>query len=150
MKSMRKVWRYIAKYKKLLVITFTAMILVQALSLVAPLIVKSILDDYLVGIENPWYETTAGSAGAVMYQDTYFTQEDQTGSEVSIVIVGGSYYFVEGTIQAGERSISGDQLTITAQDGTTQTVSAIQLSSTCCSLWYQCRFVPSKRNHCIP
>ncbi|MDD3477672.1 MAG: ABC transporter ATP-binding protein, partial [Candidatus Izemoplasmatales bacterium] len=41
------------------------------------------------------------------------------------------------TIQAGERSISGDQLMITAQDGTTQTVSAIQLSSTEVRAFYQ-------------
>ena len=52
MKAMKKVWRYIARYKKLLTITIFAMIIVQILGLLAPLIVKTILDDYLVGIED--------------------------------------------------------------------------------------------------
>ena len=46
MTTMKKVWRYVANYKKLLVITILAMLMVQSLGLVAPLIVKSILDDY--------------------------------------------------------------------------------------------------------
>ena len=57
MKAMKKVWRYIARYKKLLTITIFAMIIVQILGLLAPLIVKTILDDYLVGIEDTWYES---------------------------------------------------------------------------------------------
>ena len=58
MKTFKKVWRYIRRYKKLLTISILAMLVVQVLGLLAPLIVKSILDDYLIGIEEPWYVTT--------------------------------------------------------------------------------------------
>jgi ATP-binding cassette, subfamily B, multidrug efflux pump len=116
MKTMRKVWRYIAHYKKLLFITLSAMIVVQGLGLVAPLIVKSILDDYLVGIERPWYETTEANQ-EVEYQGRFFTQDEVSGDGISIVIYQGKYYFVDEIAQRGNKSISGDTLTVISQEG---------------------------------
>ncbi|HHT55447.1 MAG TPA: ABC transporter ATP-binding protein, partial [Acholeplasma sp.] len=72
-KTMKKVWRYIRKYKKLLVISITTMIIVQILNLASPLIVKSIMDDYLIGIENVWYETLEETD--VYYNNKYYTQD---------------------------------------------------------------------------
>jgi ATP-binding cassette subfamily B protein len=118
MKTMRKVWRYIAKYKKLLFITLSAMIVVQGLGLVAPLIVKSILDDYLVGIERPWYEATEENH-EVAYQGRYFTQEVASGDGISIVIYQGKYYFVDEIAQRGNKSISDTTLTVISQEGLT-------------------------------
>ncbi len=120
MKTMKKVWRYIAKYKKLLFITLSAMLIVQALGLVAPLIVKSILDDYLVGIERPWYETTE-DLKQVEYQGRYFTQEIESGSGISIVIYQGKYYFVDEIAERGNKSITGNTLTVITQDDSTYT-----------------------------
>lgn len=118
MKTMIKVWRYIAKYKKLLFITLSAMIVVQGLGLAAPLIVKSILDDYLVGIERPWYETTE-DLKQVEYQDRYFTQDTQSGDGISIVIYQGKYYFIDEIAERGNKSISDDSLTVITQDDRT-------------------------------
>ncbi len=117
MKTMRKVWRYIAKYKKLLFISLTAMIIVQSLGLVAPLIVKSILDDYLVGIERPWYEVSQTDK-QITYQGRYFSQETTSNEIISIVIYKGKYYFVEEDVVDGNKSLEGNILTIIEQDGT--------------------------------
>ena len=117
MKTMRKVWRYIAKYKKLLFISLTAMIIVQSLGLVAPLIVKSILDDYLVGIERPWYEVSQTDK-QITYQGRYFSQETTSSEIISIVIYKGKYYFVEEDVVDGNKSLEGNILTIIEQDGT--------------------------------
>lgn len=112
MKTMKKVWRYVANYKKLLVITILAMLVVQFLGLVAPLIVKSILDDYLVGIEHPWYETTENNS-QVEYLGSYYTQKEENNSGVSIVIYQGKYYFVHDIVVSGNKHLEANTLSIT-------------------------------------
>ncbi len=126
-KTMKKVWRYIAKYKKLLIITLTAMLIVQGLGLLAPLIVKSILDDYLVGIERPWYETTDVNH-SVMYQDKYYTQEISSDQVLSVIIYEGKYYITLNDVPMGNKNLSGSILTVTTQEGDVFTYSVTQLS----------------------
>jgi ATP-binding cassette subfamily B protein len=136
LKTMKKVWRYIANYKKLLFITLSAMLIVQALGLLAPLIVKSILDDYLVGIEKPWYEVTEDDQ-QVTYQNRYFSQDQPSDQVMSIVIYQGKYYFVEDQVVRGNKSIEDQKLTIIAQDGTSYTYDIVQLSKTEVLSFYQ-------------
>jgi len=127
MKTMRKVWRYVAKYKKLLFTTLTAMLIVQALGLLSPLIVKSILDDYLIGIERPWYEVSEEQA-QVTYQDRYFSQEDTSDHAISIVIFEGKYYFSDTEVIRGQKNLDGSTLTIIAQNGQTESYQVSRLS----------------------
>lgn len=126
MKTMKKVWRYIAKYKKLLFISLSAMLIVQMLGLLAPLIVKSILDDYLVGIERPWYEVEEVDK-QVEYNNRYFSQEVESDHSVSIVIYQGKYYFVDEEVVMGSKKLSGNQLTIVTQEGVTRNYQATKL-----------------------
>jgi len=49
-RTLRKVWRYLRVYKKLLVISLFLMLINQSLNLISPLIVKEILDEHLLGI----------------------------------------------------------------------------------------------------
>ncbi|MBN2604302.1 MAG: ABC transporter ATP-binding protein [Bacilli bacterium] len=116
MKAMKKVWRYVAKYKKLLTITITSMLIIQTLGLLAPLIVKTILDDYLIGIEKPWYETTIDDY-QVQYNGKHYSQESENTSVISIVIYQGKYYFVEELVVSGNRDLEGTSLSVIAQDG---------------------------------
>ena len=90
-KTIKKVWRYIRKYKKLLFITLAAMLTVQVLNFASPLIVKSIMDDYLVSIENPWYVSNEG----VSYNGKYYSQDNISDEGISIVIIKGKYYFID-------------------------------------------------------
>ena len=117
MKTMKKVWRYISKYKRLLIISFTAMLIVQALGLVAPLIVKAIVDDYLVGIENPWYVVSEETMNTVSYNGVIYSQDQVTDDGVSIVIYEGKYYFSDSIVPMGNKDLSGNQLTVTTQAG---------------------------------
>lgn len=119
MKTIKKVWRYISKYKKLLTISIVAMIIVQFLGLLSPLIVKSILDDYLVGIEKPWYEVSTSDSSSVDVWGKSFTQTETNNNQVTIVIFEGGYYFVDAAIMAGSHSLTNNVLTVTSIDGTT-------------------------------
>lgn len=153
MRAFKKVWRYIRKYKGLLFITIAAMIIVQVLNLLAPLIVKSILDDELAGITRPWYETTQDQA-TVNYDGRYFTQDDTNGNQVTIIIFHGNYYFYDGIIAEGQQSIvqsesgtetNGDviyTLTVRASEGVTYTYIVSPLSSSQVRSFYQPFFNP--------
>ena len=114
-KTIKKVFRYIVPYKGLLTITITAMLVIQVLGLVAPLLVKSIMDDYLIGIERPWYQTNE-VVDAVEYQGRYFQQDEPTGDAISIVVIGTNYYVSEDVVAIGQKTLIGNELTITTPD----------------------------------
>jgi ATP-binding cassette subfamily B protein len=126
MKTMKKVWRYISKYKKLLFISLAAMLIVQALGLAAPLIVKTILDDYLVGIERPWYSSDTDEG--VLYLGEYYQQDEVSDQALSVVIYEGKYYAVFDDVVQGNKDLQDGVLTIISQDGQTFTYQAERLS----------------------
>lgn len=128
MKTMKKVWRYISKYKKLLFISLTAMLIVQALGLLAPLIVKTILDDYLIGIQRPWYEVSTENEDTVFYQGRYFSQEIENNDGISIVIIQGKYYFIDEIAPSGFKELDGSTLTVTTQENQVLTYEVVLLS----------------------
>ena len=135
-KTMRKVWRYIVKYKKLLSVSLTAMLIVQILGLVSPLIVKSILDDQLVGISKPWYQVSENAKDTVAYQGHYYTQETINDQPISILIYEGHYYFIEDLVIEGQKTLSGNTLTITDIEGTSYVYTVTLLSQSEVSAFY--------------
>ena len=114
-KTIKKVFRYILPYKGLLTITISAMLVIQVLGLIAPLLVKSIMDDYLIGIERPWYQTNE-VVDAAEYQGRYFQQDEPTGDAISIVVIGTNYYVSEDVVAIGQKTLLGNALTITTPD----------------------------------
>jgi len=137
MKTMKKVWRYISKYKKLLWITLSAMVIVQFLGLLSPLIVKSILDNYLVGISNPWYEVDAPTSKTVTIFNRNFTQETSNNRGASVVIYQGGYYFVDEIVKEGSKSLDGTTLEVISQDGIPSEYFATKLSTAEVLTFYQ-------------
>src|SRR5690606_24820973 len=126
MKSIKKVWRYIRRYKKLLTISIICMIIVQSLGLVAPLIVKSILDDQLVGITRPWYETT--NQDGVLYDGKYYTQNEVNNDVLTVIIYQGSYYVVLEPVALGQQIIDGNELIVKNIDGESFTYTVPKLN----------------------
>ena len=103
-KTIKKVWRYIIPYKRLLAITVIAMFVIQLLGLAAPLIVKAIMDDYLIGIERPWYATTE-TTDSVYYDGRYYQQSIVTDKVLSIVVIGTNYYATEDVVPIGQKDL---------------------------------------------
>ncbi|WP_026400159.1 ABC transporter ATP-binding protein [Acholeplasma equifetale] len=126
MKQIKRVWRYIRRYKGKLFIVITCMLVVQFLGLLAPLLVKSILDDQLVGIMKPWYETTNNG---VYYNGKYYTQEEESNEVLSIVIYEGKYYATYDFIEQGQQTIKGDKLIVELFDGSKVEYDVTLLSS---------------------
>ena len=122
MKNFRRVFKYLKGRYHLLVATIVMIVLVQVLNFLSPLIVKTIIDDYILGIEYEWVEVDFESDKTVSYNNRHFIQtrfletEDYI-KEVSIIIYKNKYYFVDSQVSDGKRTITGDTLEVETQSG---------------------------------
>ena len=77
------------------------------------------IDEHILGIERPYYETTQAQ-GAASYNGTYYKREDRfqegetRGQEVRLVQAGRSFYFINEPVARteGNRSFQDGVLTI--------------------------------------
>lgn len=86
--------------------------------LAGPFVAKTMIDDHIVGIEKPWYETEQ-SEEAVSYNGAFYKRSDRfeqgetKGKEVRVMQVGFQYYFVPNKVNAeGSRTVKGDMITV--------------------------------------
>lgn len=150
-KTLRKVWKYIKKYKALLFITILLMLIVQVLNLFSPIIVKSIIDDNLVAIEKPWY--LSSDFQGVEFNNKFYNQDIKTESGAMIIIHRANYYFVDRIILEdfvkGNKQVKniGDnnyKITLTKQNGDILEVEGIKLKNTEVRLFYEPVVTPLK------
>ena len=150
-KTLRKVWKYIKKYKALLFITILLMLIVQVLNLFSPIIVKSIIDDNLVAIEKPWY--LSSDFQGVEFNNKFYNQDIKTESGAMIIIHRANYYFVDKIILEdfvkGNKQVKniGDnnyKITLTKQNGDILEVEGIKLKNTEVRLFYEPVVTPLK------
>jgi ATP-binding cassette subfamily B protein len=115
MKTFRKLWRYIRHYKGLLFVSISALIIVQILGLIAPLMIKTIFDDYITKIEHPWYvqQDTSG----VFASGKYYRQDNVTDNVVSIVILDGVYVITDRQISDGPITHIDNTLVVETETG---------------------------------
>jgi len=109
-KTIKKVWRYVRKYKKTLYLAIFFMVCIQILNLFSPLIVKSIFDDHLVKIQNVYYEANTG----ILYNDKYYNQKDVNDKGIRIFNLDKKYYLVEELIpiEYNNVALENDKLVI--------------------------------------
>lgn len=93
-----------------------------AAELGGPFIAKAMIDDHMLGIEQPFFETDSPtSVGAVPYEGRYlkrgdrFMENETKGQEVRILQKGKSFYFIDQAVESieGKRTFADGQLTIT-------------------------------------
>lgn len=121
--ALKKLWRYAKKYKKMIIISMTMIIIVQLMSLISPLIVKEILDNHLSGITETWYQVGETDDKTITYNNHYYKQEKNFDDDdiiikenvLSIVIKNTNYYVYEGQIEDGIRTLDGTTLTVTGE-----------------------------------
>lgn len=142
----KRVWQYTKKYKKLLTFSMLALIFSIVLDLVVPYLVSIIIDDYIVGIEQPWYRIEEEVEDAVFYNGDYYIQERfaedidlNDGNRVSILVIKNKYYFSEEFIMDGDKEISKDntKLWVEQKDGSRVEYDLEQLSTKDVFQFYQ-------------
>lgn len=134
--ALKKIWRYVRKYKKMLFISIIMIIIVQIMGLLSPLIVKEILDEHLSGINATWYKVEVEDQYTAKFGVDYYKQEKHFDEDdiidynniVTIVIYNTGYFYYNGTIEDGVRDLEGNVLTVTANNQT-YTYDVIELSN---------------------
>lgn len=142
MKNLKRVFRYMKGRMKYFYLSISMILIVQFLGFITPLMVKVILDDYLLGVEYEWVEVAEESKQSVAYNNHYYkqvrhlTDEEEALGEVSIIIYKNGYYFVADDVASGERSMAGNTLTVRTEEGNI-TYSVVKLTNTEVTKFYQ-------------
>jgi ATP-binding cassette, subfamily B, multidrug efflux pump len=144
--TLLRIWQYTKRYRKQMILSITALIFVVVLDLLIPFITKTLIDEYIVGIEQPWYEVERPVENSVTYNERHYIQErymDDSdkdlldGSrEVRILLLSNKYYFINERIEEGVKKVRGDQLVVETNDAILS-YELIELSTTQVFNFYQ-------------
>ncbi|MCU5040590.1 ABC transporter ATP-binding protein [Bacillus cereus] len=114
----KRLFQYAMKVKGTIFAAMLMLFIFVIAELAGPFVAKTMIDDHIVGIEKPWYETEQ-SEDAVSYNGAFykrsdrFEQGEKKGKEVRVMQVGFQYYLVPNKINAeGSRTVKGDMITV--------------------------------------
>ncbi|EOO65437.1 multidrug ABC transporter permease/ATP-binding protein [Bacillus cereus VD196] len=114
----KRLFQYAMKVKGTIFAAMLMLFIFVIAELAGPFVAKTMIDDHIVGIEKPWYETEQ-SEDAVSYNGAFykrsdrFEQGEKKGKEVRVMQAGFQYYFVPNKVNAeGSRTVKGDMITV--------------------------------------
>ena len=142
MKNFKRLFKLIKPFRVFAIISVIMVIFVQILGFIGPLIVKRVLDDCLLGIEQPWHEIKEENENSVYYNNKYYVQEkninnSEVVNNINIILVDHNYYLVEGNIETGDISIQDNKLIVLTTDNVEYVYDAIYIPSSDIRLFYQ-------------
>lgn len=142
MKNFKRLFKLIKPFKGLAIVSIIMIIFVQILGFIGPLIVKEVLDNCLLGIEQPWYEIKEETNNSVNYLGKNYVQEKHLNNQeiindVYLVLIDHEYYLVNDPIVQGEMKIENNTLIINAKEGTIYTYEVINVPSSEIRLFYK-------------
>ncbi|MBB3125980.1 ATP-binding cassette subfamily B protein [Paenibacillus rhizosphaerae] len=131
----KRLFQYALCAKGIFIAAIIALAIGVGAELAGPFIAKSMIDDHMLGIERPYFETTS-SENAVSYNGHYYKRGDRfgegeaKGQEVRLLQTGRDFYFVSQPVANpdGERKFANGQLTI-SRGGAVETYPAAKLSA---------------------
>ncbi len=123
MRNFKRLFKLIKGYYRFLALSIITIIIIQALELVSPLLVKNVLDEGLSGVEYPWIEVseikdnkTIEFANRYYKQTRYQNEDDVVIGEASVVIIKKNFYLVNEKVEEGTIELKDDKLVITNKD----------------------------------
>ncbi|MFY4774203.1 ABC transporter ATP-binding protein [Metabacillus sp. RGM 3146] len=135
MNTGKKLFRYALIYKKTLILALIMLSVAVFAELTGPFIAKNMIDQHILGIEKPWYETKTPSSESVRYKGATYKRSDRfapweaKGKQIRIIQVKRDYYFIPSAISFdGKRIAEGNKLTF-ERNGKKAVYSAAKLSN---------------------
>ncbi|MGZ9584837.1 ABC transporter ATP-binding protein [Paenibacillus marinisediminis] len=122
----KRLWKYALTYKWTFIISMLMLSIAVAAELAGPFIAKTIIDQHILGIEQPFYQTSTDSKYNVDFEGiTYkrsdrFAEGEAKGNKAIHIIQGGTtFYLVDEVIPEpnGTRDYADGVLTITSKSG---------------------------------
>lgn len=132
----KALFKYALKAKNTFILALVMLAIGVAADLAGPFIARSMIDNHMLAIEKPFYETNVVNGAAVSYGGHYYKRGDRfsagetRGKEIHLLQAGHPFYFVDAPVAntAGDRSYSNGMLTI-SQGGQNLQYPAKQLSA---------------------
>ena len=124
MKNYKRLFRLIKGHYRYLVISILMILLIQALELVSPMLVKNVLDEGLSGVEYPWIEVLEEDEKTVIFKNHYYKQyrhkddNDVVIKDVSVVIIKKNFYMIPEKVEEGTKELKDDKIIIANSKGT--------------------------------
>ena len=122
MNNYKRLFHFLKGKFRYLIVSLIMIFIIQCLNFVSPLIVKTLLDDYIMGIEYNWVEVEEDDDYTVNYlnrrfkQERYIDADDKVIKDVSIFLYESKVYFVDEKIEVGQKEIIDNKLIINNQD----------------------------------
>ena len=122
MNNYKRLFHFLKGRFRFLIVSLIMIFIIQCLNFVSPLIVKTLLDDYIMGIEYNWVEVetedkhTVNYSNRIFKQERYIDENDNVIKEVSIFLYEAKVYFVDEKIELGQKEISNNKLIITNKE----------------------------------
>ena len=119
MSNYKRLFHFLKGRFRFLIVSLIMIFVIQCLNFVSPLIVKTLLDDYIMGIEYDWVEVLEEDKHTVNYlnrifkQTRYIDEDDKVIKDVSIFLYEAKVYFVDEKIEVGQKEIVDNKLVIT-------------------------------------
>ncbi|ANS74090.1 multidrug ABC transporter permease [Paenibacillus yonginensis] len=135
-KTGKALFKYALTAKRTFILALVMLAIGVAADLAGPFIARNMIDNHMLAIEKPFYETNTASSETVSYNGKLYKRGDRfaadetKGGEVHLLQAGRPFYFVEGAVPdtTGERSFEGGVLTI-SKGGETLQYPAVKLSA---------------------
>lgn len=118
MKNYKRLFHFLKGRLKFFYISLIMILIVQSLNFISPLLVKSLLDDYIMGLSYDWVEVKEADDKTVTYNNRFFKQErylddnDDILKDISIVLHKTGVYFVDDKIVDGKVVVVGDIINV--------------------------------------
>lgn len=120
MSNYKRLFHFLKGRVRFLIVSLIMIFIIQCLNFLSPLIVKTLLDDYIMGIEYNWVEVetedkhTVNYLGRIFKQERYLDENDKVIKNVSIFLYEAKVYFVDDLIENGQKEIIDNKLVITS------------------------------------
>ncbi|SDE64709.1 ABC-type multidrug transport system, ATPase and permease component [Fontibacillus panacisegetis] len=133
----KSLFKYALTAKKTFILALVMLAIGVAAELAGPFIARSMIDDHMLAIEKPYYETTSTGKEVVSFDGRTFKRSDRFSDgeaivkEVRLLQVGKSFIFVDSPVTnvSGDRSFKDGVLTLN-QKGVITEYPAKKLSAT--------------------
>lgn len=123
----KRLFQYALTAKGIFIAAFIALAIGVGAELAGPFIAKSMIDDHMLGIERPYFETTSAEQAAEYNGHYYkrgdrFDDDESKGSQIQLLQSGRSFYLIDQAVAEpqGERTFSDGQMTIKYGDKVSQ------------------------------
>jgi ATP-binding cassette subfamily B multidrug efflux pump len=131
----KRLLQYALTAKKTFIAALLLLSIGVAAELAGPFIAKSMIDNHMLAIEKPYFQTTSSEEAAV-YNNTFYKRGDRfepgetKGQEIRLLQAGRSFYFINSAVEQpnGERTFRDGELHI-VRGGNEVSYPAIKLSA---------------------